>query len=519
MNPDNQHSSCIVVGAGSAGAAVAARLSEDASRSVLLLEAGPDWTSAQCPPTLRNPSNMYKWDVTTYGSVPDAYQWTGQQAKRIEGRVEAPYLRGHALGGCSSVNGCYAIRPPMEEFDDWADSGVKGWGSQDVLPYFVELECDEDFSSAGYHGDSGPTPITRVQRSDWGTIDEGLYSGGLAMGHSWNPDHNAPGHLGVSLTASNLRDGLRVTTNDSYLEPARSRENLTILGHTLVDRVLLSNGRASGVVARVNGVERVFRADQVVLSGGALMTPAILQRSGVGPARLLRALGIGVVLDLPVGIGLQDHAGFELLLRAPGASPARSGRRRGNCTIRFSSGLAGSGFGDLLVTDVNAAPGTEDGALLCKLAQTYSRGSVEITSADPSVTPRADFNLLSDGRDVERALYALRHVFQLVQEASLPRNTQFVDVDGSAVDRTLDDRDLEAWARTVIRDTAHAASGCALGADNDPNAVLDLRCKVRETDNLFVADLSVVPVIPRANTHLTGVMIGERVADWVAEAA
>lgn len=519
MNPVNDQFDCIVVGAGSAGAAVAARLSEDPSRSVLLLEAGPDWTSQHCPPTLRNPSNMYKWDVTTHGSVPDTYQWTGQTATRVAGRAAAPYMRGHALGGCSSVNGCYAIRPPMEEFDDWADSGVKGWGAADVLPYFVKLESDEDFGTETYHGDNGPTPITRVPREDWGTIDNGLYSGGLAVGHVWTPDHNAPGQLGVSLTASNLHEGLRATTNDGYLEPARSRENLTILGSALVDRVLLSGGRAVGVVATVDDAERSFRSEHVVLSGGALMTPAVLQRSGIGPAALLRDLGIEVRFDLPVGIGLQDHAGFELVLRVPGAKPARSGRRRGNCTIRFSSGLVGAGFGDLLVTDVNAAPDTEDGALLCKLAQTYSRGRVAITSADPTVTPQADFDLLSDARDVERARYALRHVFQLVREADLPGGTQFVDVDGAPVDLTLGDRDLDAWARSVVRDTAHAASGCAIGEDGDPDAVLDLQCRVRGVDNLFVADVSAVPVIPRANTHLTAVMIGERVADWVIAAS
>jgi choline dehydrogenase-like flavoprotein len=506
---------CIVVGAGSAGAAVAGRLSENQGISVLVLEAGPDWTAADCPPTLRNPVNMYKWDVTTHDSVPDAYQWDGQQARRIAGRTPEKYLRGKGLGGCSSVNGCYAIRPPVEEFSDWVAAGCDGWGPEDVLPYFSRLERDADFGTESYHGLDGPTPITRVPQEDWGTVDEGLRDSARSLGHKWQPDHNAPGALGVSLTASNIENGLRITTNDSYLEPARKRDNLSIIGDATVDRVLFHGSRASGVRAWVGGEIREFHADRVVLSGGAIQTPAILQRSGVGPAGLLRSLGIEVIADLPVGVGLQDHAGFELLLRVPGANPARSGRRRGNCTIRISSDLPDRRFGDLLVTDVNVAEEGELGGLLCKLAQCYSRGRLEITSTDAEATPHADFNLLGDGRDVAAARWLLRHTFDLVRAGIYPKDTEFLDVSHNPVDLTMPDAELDSWAASVIRDTAHASSGCAIGGRDDPGAVLDTQCRVRGLDNLWVADASAVPTVPRANTHLTAIMVGERVADWV----
>lgn len=509
---------CLVVGAGSAGAAVAGRLSEDPARRVLVLEAGPDWKAADCPPSLRNPVNMYKWDVTTHDAVPPDYKWVEQTAARIDGRAPALYLRGKGLGGSSSVNGCYAIRPPMEEFEEWASGGATGWGAEDVLPYFNRLERDAEFGERDYHGQDGPTPITRVSPEDWGTIDEGLRDSAFALGHTWWADHNAPHMLGVSLTASNIENGLRVTSNDSYLEPARKRDNLRIAGDARVDRVLVRNGRAVGVVARVGGHEREIRADKIVLCAGAILSPAILQRSGIGPADLLRELEIPVVAELPVGVGLQDHAGFELLLRVPGGRPARSGRRRGNCTVRHSSGLDGSGFGDLLLTDVNVAPGAELGGLLCKLAQCHSRGGVQIISPDPDTPPRVDFNLLGDPRDVHLARFALRHAFSLVRAGGYPANTAFVDVEGRAVDLDMADRDLDAWARTVIRDTAHAASGCAIGGPDDPAAVLDTTCHVRGVDGLWVADTSVLPTVCRANTHLTAIMVGERVADWVGSA-
>jgi choline dehydrogenase-like flavoprotein len=509
---------CIVVGAGSAGAAVAGRLSEDPGVRVLVLEAGPDWAAEDCPPTLRNPTNMYKWDVSTQDAVPPEYKWGRQQAVRIAGRAAAPYTRGKGLGGSSSVNGCYAIRPPVEEFADWVAAGFTGWGADDVLPYFRRLERDAEFGTETYHGQDGPTPITRVDQADWGTIDEGLRDSAFALGHEWWADHNAPHMLGVSLTASNIENGLRVTTNDSYLEPARKRDNLRITGNARVDRVLVEHGRAVGVLALIDGEERTVRAAKVVLSGGALLSPAILQRSGIGPAALLGELGIPVVADLPVGVGLQDHAGFELLLRVPGGRPARSGRRRGNCTIRHSSGLPGTGFGDLLLTDVNVAPGGELGGLLCKLAQSHSRGTVAIASRDPDTPPAVDFALLDDPRDVTLARFALRHAFSLVRAGGYPRDTAFVDVQGRTVDLAMSDRELDAWARTVIRDTAHASSGCAIGGPDDPAATVDLQCRVRGVDNLWVADASVVPTVPRANTHLTAIMVGERVADWVGSA-
>lgn len=509
----------VVVGAGSAGAVVAGRLAADPGIRVLVLEAGPAWRYDEFPHGLRHPTNMYKWDISTRGAVPDQYKWDTQSAVRHRSRAAYPYLRGKGLGGSSSVNGCYAIRPTMGEFDRYQDRfGIEGWAADDVLPYFIKLERDADFGDQPYHSDSGPTPITRVPVEDWGSVDLGLRDGAFALGHAWEPDHNKPGSEGVTQTASNINEEMvRITSNDSYLEPVRNQSNLTVIGGAVVDRVLLDGTRAVGVVAQVAGEERAFHAGEVVISAGATMSPGILQRSGIGPAHLLQPLGIPVLADLPVGVGVQDHSGFEILIQAPNGRPARSNRRRGNCTIRHSSGLPDGEFGDLLITDVNVVKDSDVGDLLCKLGLNYSRGSVEITTRDPNVLPRVDFNLLSDPRDIELSRYCVRHAFEIVR-AGFPDGTRLHDADGNEIDPSLQGAELDSWTASIVRDTAHAASGIAIGADGDPHASLDHECRVRGVEGLRVADASVFPIIPMANTHLPAVMVGERVGDWMLRA-
>ncbi len=214
-------------------------------------------------------------------------------------------------------------------------------------------------------------------------------------------------------------------------------------------------------------------------------------------------------------MGVQDHSGFEILLRVPDGTPARSNRRRGNCTVRYSSGLPDGEFGDLLITDVNVVAGSDVGDLLCKLALDYSRGSVRITTRDPSVPPTVDFNLLTDPRDIALSRHCLRHAFEIVR-AGFPARTTILDAAGREVDPGMGTTELDAWAASIVRYTAHAAGGVAIGADGDPNASLDTECRVRGVEGLRVADASVFPIIPMANTHLPAIMVGERVADWIA---
>ena len=288
----------VVVGAGSAGATLAARLTERPGVDVVLLEAGPAPRSAEVDAALRSPNPGRVLRPTS------PFVWGGLEARRTAVQRPYPYWRGRGLGGTSAINGQIAIRPGPEAFDGWP----VGWRGDDVLPAFVRLEDDPQFGHEPYHGVGGPIPIHRAPLDRWEPVDLALREGALDAGHPECADHNAPTGTGVSPFAINSRDGRRVSTNDGYLDPVRSRPNLRIVGDCLVDRVLFSEGgRAVGVRAEIDGQWHDVEADTVVLAAGAIHSPAILQRSGIGPAPLLRHLGIGVVADLPVGESLMEH--------------------------------------------------------------------------------------------------------------------------------------------------------------------------------------------------------------------
>lgn len=515
----------IVVGAGSAGATFAARRAAAGDR-VLLLDAGPDYRSSELPDVWRSPNPM--------AALMDPQGWEGLmypelEGTRTEGQDPATYWRGRGLGGSSTINGQIAIRPPMLDFDDWAAEGCAGWSGAEILPYFAKLESDGDFSGEPYHGADGPIPIYRAPRDTWGPADRALADGAQAVGIPWIDDINAPNATGVSTYPINSREFRRVSVNDAYLEPQRENPNLTVRGGSTVDRVLFDGDRAVGVrIVTEEGAVEEF-ADEVILAAGAVHTPTILLRSGIGPRAALESIEVAQRAELPVGEGLQDHLMVlvDIVLSAA-LPPVGALDRHTNIAARIDSGDPEGKPQDLMLVSLNQNvlamefADTSHGAAAIGvwLNQAYSRGRIVLRSADPLEQPFVEERMLSDERDLRRMRTAARLLADICRTAEVSAIAE-VPVERSAADfyaaiDSGDDAQLDAYLLARGGDAQHATSTCRMGAADDPRSVVDTECRVIGFQALRVIDASVFPSVPRANTHLAVVAIAEAMADRVA---
>lgn len=512
----------IVVGAGSSGSAFAVRFAEQGKR-VLLLEAGKDYRSGEMHEAWRSPNPVVALMDPT--AVEDMV-WMGLEATRTDTQPMAPYWRGRGVGGSSSVNGQIAIRPPMQDFADWASQGCSGWAPDDVLPYFAKLEDDEEFGDETYHGRGGPTPIYRAPQDQWGSVDTALSGSALATGFDWLADVNAPDGTGVSPYPINSRHRRRVSTNDAYLEGARNLPNLTIRGDALVDQVLFKGNRAVGVRYRTDGQDMIEHAGTVVLSAGAIHSPAILMRSGIGPEQQLRSLDIGVRVDLPVGQGLQDHpmAVLSLPLAQHAANKSPHDRHTNVC-VRWTSG-PGAPVNDLMFVSMNqsvlamatANTGAQFGAYGVWLNQNDSRGELTLRSTDPTDQPVVNIRMLSHERDRARMRHGIR---TLVDLASREETTSILEGSIEQENKLLfaaleNDAALDEYLLGSVGDAQHGTSTCRMGATDQTSTVVDPMCQVLGVEGLHVVDASIFPSVPRANTNLAAIMVGEMMADRLA---
>jgi 5-(hydroxymethyl)furfural/furfural oxidase len=503
----------VIAGAGSAGCVLAARLTEDAGTRVALLEAGRDFRWADAPAHMQfaNPLPVIN---------DDDYRWPNLLARRSARQAPRLIWRGRGVGGSSLINGMIAIRPVPDDFDRWAELGCTGWDHERVLPYLNKLERDIDAGNDPWHGSEGPVPVYRTPESEWGAVDRALKDAALDLGYGWAYDHNAPGATGVSPYAINRDGSQRISANNAYLEPARSRPNLVVFGDALVDRVALQDGKATGVHARIDGSDTLIEARTVIISAGALHTPAILQRSGIGPGNLLRGLGIDVVADLPVGENLMDHpVVFLRLYLRESARAASLEARHTNCCVRYSSGLGGGGLNDMIMIGGNIRAGVEDemnlGGVGLSLFENFSAGTVTISTTDAGTDPIVEENMLSDPRDLIRMRDGARRLLEISRHAAIQdicERAELLD-SGWPIDIDPSDDEIDAWLLATCSDAQHASSTCRMGAPEDRRSVVDPDCRVKGVENLRVIDASIMPITVRANTHLAVLAIAEAMAD------
>lgn len=495
----------IVVGAGSAGAVIAARVTEDPSKRVLVLEAGPHYEDQAVTPgdLLDGRKNSVRAHDWGFSYLPGAL------------RSGVLYPRGKVTGGSSAVNTCIALRGQPYDYDEWADLGCPEWSYSKCLPAFIRLETDHDIHSA-IHGREGPLPIRRARPSDLVPIQRAFLEACAELGFPACADHNDPETTGYGPHPMNRLGDTRVSTSLAYLVPASRRANLSVRPGTMVNRVILGNGRVQGIEIEQGGVIDTIPCSRVVLSAGSIQTPAILVRSGIGPREVLERLGIPVVVDLPaVGARLLDHPGALIaLMPAPGA--ASFDHPIIQTTLRFTS--KGSRYPNDMQLQPLSFLQVENLPLLMGISTVVGKprsiGRLVFGSADPRVQPSIEPNLLGDDDDLERITEGLELALRAAQTPPIAALGMPVWPDAEV----LGSRGaLMQWARANCGSGYHPSGTVPMGGPGDPAAALDQYGRVRGVDGLVVADASIMPTITSSNTNLPTIMIGERFGEWLRE--
>ena len=559
----------IIVGGGSAGSVLANRLSARSANKVLVCEAGQDTPHGKVPPEILDsyPGKAYldtRFHWTELKVTTQVISHNNPEADRPPLRK---YEQARVLGGGSSINGQLANRGAPTDFNEWEERGAKGWNWDAVLPYFKKVERDMDFDGP-YHGKEGRIPVRRIFPDLWNGYSKAAAEALSRAGYDYIPDQNgefAEGYFPI--TSSNAYER-RVSAAIGYLDPGtRLRENLTISTDTQVTELLFDGLKCVGVKALVEGKETEFRGNEVILSSGAIHSPAHLLRAGIGPAMHLNDLGIPVRANVAgVGQRLMDHPSIAVAsFIHPEARINDYTGRHALMGMRYSSETGGAPMGDMFAIAIAKsswhAVGEQIGSWIIFVNKTYSEtGQVRLATTNWRDEPTVEFNLLSDKRDLDRLTQGFRKMAALHNDPAMQavtsdvfpasysdkvrqigvvnKKNKFITnvmsklLDGPAALRQMlirkfimegftleqmmtDDDALEAFVRKAAVGVWHASCTCRMGADDDPMAVTDITGRVRGVEGLRVVDASIFPVVPCANTNFPTLMTAEKISDAI----